>query len=63
MKRLSNKEFVKELMKDLEFKAEYNALEPEFELLEKILTKTSAVGRLETGGNKAYSKNHKINAK
>jgi len=37
MKRLSNREFVKELMKDPTFKLEYDALNPEFELLEKML--------------------------
>ncbi len=36
-KRLSNKRFINTLMKDEKFKAEYDALAPEFELLEKML--------------------------
>ena len=37
MKRLHNKPFIKKLMKDPKFKTEYDALAPEFELLEKML--------------------------
>lgn len=37
MKRLSNREFIKEMMQDPKFKAEYDALESEFVLLEKML--------------------------
>jgi len=44
MKRLSNREFIKELMKDPNFKAEYDSLDPEFELLEKMLKARIASG-------------------
>ena len=37
MKRLHNRALTKKLMKDPKFKAEYDALEPEFVLLEKML--------------------------
>lgn len=37
MKRLHNKPFIKKLMVDPKFKAEYDTLAPEFELLEKML--------------------------
>lgn len=44
MKRLNNKDFVKTLMKNRRFKAEYEALKPEFELLEKMLKARSKAG-------------------
>ena len=44
MKRLSNRSLIKKLMKDSKFKAEYDSLGPEFELLEKMLK-----ARMETG--------------
>lgn len=37
MTRLHNKPFIKKLMVDPKFKAEYDTLAPEFELLEKML--------------------------
>lgn len=48
MKRLHNKPLIKKLMKDPKFKAEYDALEPEFVLLEKMLK-----ARMETGLSQA----------
>lgn len=42
--RLSNLEFIKELMKDPQFKAEYDALAPEFELLDKMLSARTTAG-------------------
>jgi len=36
-KRLSNKTFINKLMKDPKFKTEFDALAPEFDLLEKCL--------------------------
>jgi transcriptional regulator with XRE-family HTH domain len=44
MKRLNNRELVKELMRDPKFKVEYDALAPEFELLEKMLRARVAAG-------------------
>ncbi len=44
MKRLSNRKFINKLMKDEKFKAEYDALSPEFELLEKMLKARAAAG-------------------
>ncbi len=44
MKKLSNREFIQKLMKDPKFKAEYEALTPEFELLEKMLKARLAAG-------------------
>jgi len=44
MKRLSNKAFIKRLMKDPKFKAEYNDLGQEFELLEKMLKARTKAG-------------------
>jgi ribosome-binding protein aMBF1 (putative translation factor) len=44
MKRLRNKNFVKELMKNKKFKEEYDALAPEFELLEKMLKARASSG-------------------
>jgi transcriptional regulator with XRE-family HTH domain len=44
MKKLSNKEFIKKAMKNPKFKAEYNALAPEFELLEKMLKARDSAG-------------------
>lgn len=44
MGRLSNREFINSLMKDPKFKAEYDALAPEFELLEKMLKARAASG-------------------
>lgn len=43
-KRLSNKRFVAHLMKNPKFKAEYDALESEFGLLEKMLKARSDAG-------------------
>jgi len=48
MKRLHNKPFIKKLMKDPKFKIEYDALAPEFDLLEKMLKV-----RMETGFSQA----------
>lgn len=48
MKRLRNRTLIKKLMKDPKFKAEYDALEPEFALLEKMLQ-----ARMETGLSQA----------
>lgn len=44
MKRLSNKEFINKLMKNPKFKAAYDELDPEFELLEKMLKARAKVG-------------------
>jgi transcriptional regulator with XRE-family HTH domain len=44
MNRLSNKELVQELMRDPEFKKEYDALGPEFELIEKMLMARNEAG-------------------
>src|SRR5579871_6914628 len=43
-KRLSNKAFIKKLMQDPKFKDEYDALAPEFDLLEKMLKARSESG-------------------
>ena len=48
MKRLRNTSLIKKLMKDPKFKAEYYALAPEYELLEKMLK-----ARMETGLSQA----------
>lgn len=44
MNRLSNRELVQELMHDPEFKKEYDALGPEFELIEKMLMARNEAG-------------------
>ena len=44
MKMLSNRVFIKNLMKDPKFKAEYRGLGPEFELLEKMLKARTKAG-------------------
>ena len=44
MKRLSNRVFIKNLMKDPKFKAEYSGLGKEFELLEKMLKARTKAG-------------------
>lgn len=44
MKRPDNKIFVKKLMKNAHFKAAYEALEPEFVLLEKMLKARTQAG-------------------
>lgn len=44
MRNLSNKEFIKKAMKNPKLKAEYDALAPEFELLEKMLQAREAAG-------------------
>jgi transcriptional regulator with XRE-family HTH domain len=48
MKNLSNKAFIKKVMKDPKLKAEYDALTPEFELLEKMLKARAAAGLTQT---------------
>ena len=48
MKRLENKEFIRELMKDKKFKAEYEKSSPEFELLEKMLRARATAGLTQT---------------
>jgi transcriptional regulator with XRE-family HTH domain len=42
--RLSNREFIKHLKIDPEFKAEYDVLAPEFELLDKMLSARTTAG-------------------
>ena len=44
MNRLSNKDLIKELMDDDEFKKEYDALGPQFELIEKMLIARNKAG-------------------
>lgn len=44
MKNLSNKAFIQKAMKDPKFKAEYDALAPEYEWLEKMLAARAAAG-------------------
>ena len=43
-KRPSNKSFINTLMKNSEFRAEYDALAPEFDLLEKMLKARAKAG-------------------
>lgn len=44
MKRIDSQILFKKLMKDPDFKSEYDALAPEFELLEKMLKARAATG-------------------
>jgi transcriptional regulator with XRE-family HTH domain len=44
MNRLSNRDLIKELMGDDKFKKEYDALGPEFELIEKMLIARNKAG-------------------
>lgn len=44
MTRLSNRDFINKLMTDPKFKEEYDALGPEFDLLEKMLKARNSSG-------------------